>query len=53
VRRCATPGSKVVRGVAVKPESVVHRLADILHHPVARLRRRIARPHLAIAVASS
>jgi MFS transporter, PPP family, 3-phenylpropionic acid transporter len=36
-----------------KAESVVHRLVDILHHPVARLRRRIARPHLAIAVASS
>src|SRR6266404_7104900 len=34
VRRCAAPGSKVVRGVAVKRESVIHRLADILHHSV-------------------
>src|SRR6202022_2180128 len=47
------PGSKAVRGVAVKPESVVHRLADIPHRPVARLRRRIARPHLTIAAARS
>ena len=48
VRRCAAPGSKAVRGVAVKPESVVHRRADI---PIIRSRVFAdgSRAHLAIA----
>jgi len=37
-RRCAAPGSKAVRGVAGKPESVVHRLDDV---PIIRLRTEL------------